>query len=211
MKRTVTYIAIIGVYALGWQKSFAQAQELEELALDIEKLAQYKQILADLKKGYEILTKGYNTIKDVSKGQFELHKLFLDGLLEVSPAVRKYKRVADIIDFQLRINSEYKSAYSQFRRGGWFSTGELSYISSVYGNLVNLSLKNLDDLASILTAKRLRMNDEERLAGIDKIYLDMLDKLLFLRNFNSSTTILSLQRAREQQGTKVLEMFYNLK
>jgi hypothetical protein len=37
----------------------AQATELAQLALNIEKLAQFKQILADLKKGYEILSGGY--------------------------------------------------------------------------------------------------------------------------------------------------------
>ncbi len=55
-------------------KVSAQADELAELALDIEKLAQFKQILSDLKKGYEILFGGYNTIKNISKGNFELHK-----------------------------------------------------------------------------------------------------------------------------------------
>ena len=45
----------------------AQVQELEQLTLDIEKLLQFKQILSDLKKGYQILSGGYNTIRDLSQ------------------------------------------------------------------------------------------------------------------------------------------------
>jgi len=189
----------------------AQAEELEELALDIEKLAQYKQILADLKKGYDILTKGYGIIRDVSKGQYDLHKAFLDELLAVSPEVRKYQRVADIIDYQLRLVAEYKAAYNRFKGGGWFNTNELAYMGSVYNNLFNLSLKNLDDLITILTASKLRMSDDERFAAIDKIFADMQDKLLFLRHFNNSASVLSLQKARELQGERALQQLYNNK
>ena len=62
---------------------------------------------------------------------------------------------------------------------------ELLYIGQVYGNLFNQSLKGLDDLTLILTANKLRMSDAERLAGIDKIYDGMQDKLQFLRSFNN--------------------------
>jgi len=211
MKRLVCIVMVAMFSFVGAKKAEAQAQELEELALDIEKLAQFKQILSDLKKGYEILSGGYNTIRDISKGQFQLHKLFLDGLLAVSPEVRNYKRVVDIIEMQIKIVSEYKAANNWFRTGSWFNPSELGYIGSVYGNLVNLSLKNLDDLTTILTAGKLRMSDDERIAGIDKIYLDMQDKLVFLRHFNNSTKVLALQKARELQGTSTLKQFYNFK
>ncbi|WP_236937576.1 hypothetical protein [Flavobacterium coralii] len=77
----------------------AQVQELKQLALNIEKLAQFRAILKDMKEGYEILSKGYNTVKDLTQGNFDLHKTFLDALLQVSPAVRNYKRVGEIIDY----------------------------------------------------------------------------------------------------------------
>lgn len=189
-------------------RSQAQATELAQLALNIEKLAQFKQILSDLKKGYEILTGGYKAIKDISEGNFNLHKVFLDGLMEVSPAVQKYRRVADIIDYQLRIVKEYKTALSRFKSSDWFLPEELEYISKVYGNLFNHSLQNLDDLVTVITAKRLRMNDEERLAAIDKIYADMLDKLVFLRSFNASTSVLGLQRAKEGGDVERVKRLY---
>ncbi|MEO6547906.1 MAG: TerB family tellurite resistance protein [Ferruginibacter sp.] len=189
----------------------AQADELAQLALDIEKLAQFKQILSDLKKGYEIVFGGYNTIKNISKGNFELHKVFLNGLLEVNPAVKNYKRVADIINFQIRLVKEYKVAYNRFKQQGWFGPGEIDYMGKVYGNLFNLSLKSLDDLFTVTTSSKLRMSDDERIAAIDTIFADMQDKLSFLRSFNNSNSILAAQRSRETNELKNVSEYFKMK
>src|SRR5579862_4090127 len=127
-------------------KSKAQAYELERLILDIEKLLQLKNILSDLYKGYEILTTGYNAIKSISEGNFNLHKAFLDGLLAVSPAVQKYERVVDIIKDQGKIVSEYKTAYNFFKQNPHFTPDELVYMSNVYDHLISNSEKNLTNL-----------------------------------------------------------------
>lgn len=190
-------IFVILLFCFGTQTTAkAQATELAQLILNIEKLAQFKQILTDLKKGYEILTGGYKTVKGIAEGNFNLHKAFLDGLLEVSPAVKKYKRVADIIEDEIKIVKEYKVALTSHRKSGVFGENELSYFAAVYEQLAAHSLKNLDDLLLVITAKRLRMSDDERLTAIDKIYLDMKDKLYFLRSFNSSAKVLALQRSK---------------
>lgn len=93
--------ALLVVIMVGcFQPVFPQSQEAQQLLLNWEKLTQLKKILNDMYKGYEIVSQGYNTIKNLSQGNFNLHKIFLDGLMQVSPAVKKYKRVADIIACQ---------------------------------------------------------------------------------------------------------------
>src|SRR4051812_45387362 len=84
-------------------KVMAQAAEAQQLLLNMEKLTQFKKILQNMYDGYKILHAGYTTIKDISEGNFSLHKNFLDALMEVSPVVKKYSRIADIINYQLRI------------------------------------------------------------------------------------------------------------
>jgi hypothetical protein len=191
-------------------KSFAQSDEAQQLLLNVEKLAQLKQILNDLKKGYQIVSTGYNTIKNISQGNFNLHKAFLDGLMEVSPAVRNYKKVADIINYQILIVKEYKNAFSRFRQDDNFSPEEISYIGKVYYNLFNQSLKNLDVLATVITANKFRMSDDERLKAIDDVFSSMLDKLTFLRHFNNNTTILAIQRAREKKDANTVQKIYGI-
>jgi len=191
-------------------KVSAQEAEIEQLLLNVEKLAQLKQILTDLKKGYEIVSTGYNTIKNISEGNFDLHKTFLDGLMEVSPAIRNYKRVADIINYQILIVKEYKNAYRRFKQDDNFTPGEIKYLGSVYTNLFKQSLKSLDALTTILTDGDLRMSDDERLKAIDDVFISMQDKLLFLRHFNNNTTILAIQRAREKKDVSTAQKIYGL-
>lgn len=208
MKKQV-FVLVIGIGLWGCHRAQAQAQELQQLALNIEKLAQFKQILSDMKKGYQLLTGGYQVISQLSKGNYTLHRAFLEGLLQVSPAVRKYQRVTDIIDCQLRLVQEYRQALRRFRGAGWLTLAELDYINTVYTNLFKLSLDNLDDLLAVITAGSLRMSDDERLAAIDHIHADMEDKLVFLRQFNNSTSVLALQRAREKIEVERLHWYFD--
>lgn len=190
--------------------SYGQSQEAKQLLLDVEKLAQLKNILTVLKKGYEILSGGYTAIKNISEGNFNLHQLFLNNLLEVSPTVKKYQRIADIVSAQLQIVAEYKSALKRFKESGKFRIDEIAYISKVYSNVFNQSVQNLDDLATVITAGKLRMSDEERLSAIDDIWKETSSQLNFLRHFNNQTKLLALQRAKEQNDVSTMNQLYNV-
>jgi DNA repair ATPase RecN len=202
-------IGIVCIVLMFPSKAAAQKQEIQQLILNIEKLAQFKQILKDMKKGYEILSGGYNTVKDLSEGNFDLHETFLDALMQVSPTVRNYRRIGDIVNYQVLLVKEYKSAFKRFRDSENFNTEEIGYLERVYDNLFKQSLRNLDELTSVITANKMRMSDDERLASIDKIYADMQDKLLFLRNFNNNTAVLALQRAKERNDVNAMRSMYN--
>ena len=192
--------------------SIAQAQsaEVQQLLLNYEKLKQLKNILSDMKKGYQIVSKGYTTIKNISEGNFNLHDAFINGLLSVSPEIRNYKRVPDIIAYQKRIIKEYKSAFNRFKSSDTFSPDEILYIGKVYQNLFNESVQNLDELATVITSSKLSMSDDERLKAIDRICEDTEDKLQFLRDFNKKTNILVIQRGREKRNVESSEKLYQL-
>ncbi len=210
MKKLIIMISLSFLGMLPAFRASAQADEITQLILNIEKLAQLKQILSDMKKGYEILSGGYNTIKNISEGNFSLHKAFLDGLMEVSPAVRNYRRVADITNYQIILVKEYRKAYERFRRDNNFNADELAYLGRVYDNLFKESLRNLDELLTVITAGKARMSDDERLQAIDRIYADMQDKLMFLRHFNNNTTILAVQRAKERNDAQTIRKIHGL-
>lgn len=192
-------------------KARAQSAEIQQLILNIEKLSQFKKILSNMKKGYELLSGGYKTVKDMSQGNFSLHKTFLDALMQVSPAVKNYKRVGEIVNFQILLVKESRNGLNRFARNGSFSPQEIGYFEKVYANLLSQSLRNLDELTMIVTADKLRMSDDERLQAVDMIYLQMQDKLLFLRNFNASSNILALQRAKEKNDVYASKELQELK
>jgi len=212
MKRVII-ISVVGFVSL-ITKSLpvkAQAAEIQQLLLDVQKLSALKGILNDMYKGYEIVSNGYDAIKNISEGNFNLHEAFLDGLLVVSPTVQNYKRIADIINDQLMILKEYKTAYTRFKEDENFSPDEITYIGKIYGNLFNESLEGVDELVMVITASTLRMSDDERLSSIDRIYEDMQDKLTFLRYFNNSTSILEVQRAKEKNDVTTMQGIYGIK
>lgn len=190
------------------QLTYGQSQEAQQLLLNVEKLSQLKGILSSMKKGYEVISKGYNSVKNIAEGNFSLHEVFLDAMMLVSPEVRKYHKIAGIITAQKHIVSEYKSAFRRFGSSGNFSVAELDYLGKVYGQLFNRSLDNLDQLAMIITAGKLRMSDDERLEAIDRIFADTQDILLFLRSFNESAAVLNLQRQREKADVKGLSNYF---
>jgi len=212
MKRVIV-LSVIGIVSLSCKNSIANAQaaEIQQLILDLQKLSALKEILNDMYHGYEIVSNGYESIKDISEGNFNLHSTFLNGLLAVSPAVENYKRIVDVINDQLQLVKEYKSAYAKFKEDQNFSPNEIIYLGKVYGNLFNESLKDLDELMMVTTANNLRMSDDDRLSSINRIYDDMQDKLTFLRYFNNSTSILEVQRAKEKNDATTVEGLYGIK
>lgn len=210
MKKRLFILLLASVGVATTFRASAQSDELQQLILNIEKLAQFKQILSDLEKGYQIVSTGYNTIKNISEGNFDLHKTFLDGLMQVSPTVKNYKRIADIINYQIILVKEYKTAFNRFKKDNNFNSQELEYLGSVYDNLFIQSLKNLDDLTTVITANKLRLSDDERLKAIDNIFTEMQDKVMFLRQFNNNTTILAVQRAKERNDAATIRNIYGI-
>lgn len=188
---------------------FAQSTEVQQLLLNVEKLSQFKNILKDMKAGYQIISTGYNAVRDISKGNFSLHETFLDGLMAVSPEVRKYHKIVGIVKMQGTILSEYKVAFYAFKSGNSFSVQEVNYMASVYGQLNKQSLQNLDALLMVITAGQLRMSDDERLEAIDRIFEDMQEKLSFLRHFNTQGIGISRQRKLEQNDVSFMQELFN--
>ena len=213
MKKTTIVLSFLLFAAIipNWVQAQSIAQELEQLQLDYQKLAGLKSILKQMYQGYEIVDKGYSAVKDVSKGNFTLHEAFLDGLMVVSPTVRKYPRVADIINDQAELVSEYRSAYGSFKQDPHFNPDEISYMTDVYDHLVSSSLSNLNTLTTIMSDNKLRMTDNERLQAIDRVSAAGHDQLTFLRQFNTNTQTVAIQRAQQANDQQTLKKLYGIR
>jgi hypothetical protein len=198
MKSLKSIVIILSIGCFSFTLVQAQEQEAQQLLLNVEKLAQLKSILAKMKQGFQIISQGYDRIKSLSQGNFNLHKTFLDNLLKVNPAVRNYQKVAGVLSTQQSILKEYQLSKSSLVNNPQFSVAEQQYLTSVQNNLLQVSLKQLEEFAMIITSGQLRMSDAERLAAVDRIYAGMQDKLSFLRHFNNSNRLLAAGRKMQQ-------------
>ncbi|MDQ0107463.1 uncharacterized protein (UPF0297 family) [Chitinophaga terrae (ex Kim and Jung 2007)] len=181
-----------------------QADEIAQLLLNVEKLSQLKSILDNMYKGYDILSKGYNTIKGIAEGNFSMHDIFLKGLLKVSPTVAKYWKVGDIISRQQQVMAAYKRAWEVFRSANIFTPDQLEYLHQVYASLADKTVDNLEDLLMYITSDRLRMSDDERLSGIDRVKTAMDDQYNFITSFNRSTASMLVNRIKATGDIQLL-------
>lgn len=207
--RTILFTVIL-ISGILPAKARAQEHEIEQLLLNVEKLAQFKEILQSMYDGYKILEEGYNKVRDIASGNFQLHKAFLDGLMQVSPEVQKYYKITEIITMQVRLVKEYRSTWSIFKQTNIFNPGELDHISRIYDNLIREGLRNLEALTLVITAGQLRMNDDERIRTIDQIHKEISDKLFFLRTFNSTTHELAIQKLHELSELQSLKKLHGI-
>lgn len=209
----IKFLLFLSILLLPWAGANlkAQSHEAAVLLLNVEKLNQLREILDKMYDGYRIISQGYEKVRSITSGNFELHDIFLDALYMVSPSVKKYRRVGDIIDYQLRIIKEYKAAFSRFKKSGSFTPEQLEYLANVYDRLFKDSMENLDELLMVITARQLRMSDDERIAAIDRIFNDVSKKLSFLRAFNSQQSLIAVSKAKEQSEIQTLKKLHGLK
>ena len=214
MKRSIgVRVLIVGVLWMvipAVDRAQSLADDIKQLVMDYQKLAQEKKILGDMYEGYRIVSAGYSQIRSIAEGNFTLHQNFLNALLAVSPAVRNDYRVVNIINNEIELVKEVQAAQGYFGSGGHFTAAELSYFTTLYANLLNGSLRNLDELAMVMTPGELRMSDAERLAAIERIDRDMTDKLNFLRVFNNEGAIQAGQRSVEQNDIGAMQGLWGI-
>lgn len=205
------YIFVILVQFTTVPKLSAQQFEIEQLLLNVEKLVQFKEILNNMYDTYKMLEEKYSRVRDIAAGNFNLHKTFLDGLMQVSEPVKRYYKISEIISMQAKLAKEYRASLRMFKEINQFSKEEIGFIEKIYKDLINESIQQLNSLMTVITAGELRMSDDERIKAIDNIHKEISDQLTFLRSFSSSTHQLALQRLRESSELKGLEKIHGIK
>lgn len=115
MKQLFVFISLL----LAFGRLAAQSQELETLKVEMQKLAQLKLMLSEMKNGYQSLAKGYDALRDIGKTNFQLHQQQLDKLLLVSPELQRDPVIRQIQVSHQQIQTTCVSLYK--------SSGKLSY------------------------------------------------------------------------------------
>lgn len=150
-------------------RGYGQSVEIQQLLVNIEKLAQMKASYQTMVNGYKTLSHGYQQVSDLTKGNFLLHKDYLDGLLAVSPSVRQYGRIQAMMQKHARLVDTYQINLLQLQSGGLLKASELQQFKIEAAALVQLSSAAIDEMIEVLTPGRMRMSDEERISVINRL------------------------------------------
>ncbi len=182
---------------------FIQAQNNKRFMYMIQQIAANKIYIGYLEKGYNIARKGLNTIHGIKKGDFNLHQDYFASLSMVNPKIKSYKRIADIITYQVRITKTANITIRNLKESQQFDDNELRYCNAVFDNLLAECWKDMDELYLIITSNELQMKDDERINRIDKIYLSFQNKYSFCQSFSEECSVLAIQRLTEQKEIKM--------
>lgn len=174
----------------------------------LAQIAKLQLYLGYLKKGYDIVQDGLNLVSDIKNGDFHLHQFFFDRLKQVSPKIKQYGKVAEMISMQVRMLTAYKDNYKQFKQVGQFTPDEIDGLFKILSNLLDLALADINDLTIILTNGDLGMSDDERISRIDELWGRMSEKYQHLFSFLDEMKTLSIQRTHELRDIQTLKNLY---
>jgi len=90
-----------------------------------------------LTKGYSVVKGGLNTIQQIKQGDLKLHEKFFESFRVVSPAVRQYSKVSDIIDMQFNIAKRSGAELKRWRTSDQLTASEVIYLEDVIGRLLD--------------------------------------------------------------------------
>lgn len=177
----------------------------------LEQIAALQVYVGYLQTGYSIARDGLNTISDIKNGEFDLHTNYFNSLKTVSPQIKNYWRVAEIIALQLRIVEVYRDAFGHIRQSGAFSGEEIRYLNAVFERLLDDCIKTVDELIAVTTSNELEMRDDERLKQIDKLHADMQGKYTFIQAFSGEANMLAVARSRERNEVETSRALHGIK
>ena len=149
-------------------------------------------------------------ISDWVEKQRKLYDDYFQELWKIKTALTYYHRVKDILQRQIQVVNEYKSAWTLFRQDKNFSPEELDYMFNTYSGMMDESLKNIDQLSLVIDAFMTQMSDAARLEIINKA-ADAIDQTLMdVREFNNQNKMLSVQRSAERGEIEYVKKLYGL-
>lgn len=214
MKKMLLFLLIL-VSMTGSLKAQTLAEWFQQKKIQkkylLQQIAALQIYIGYAQKGYQIAKEGLTTIGGFTRGEFNLHADYFNSLKVVNPEIKHYAKVAEIIGLEIKIVQNYNSTFRKLKSTDAFSNDELSYIRSVFTNLLDDCEKTLDELIAVTTDGKLEMTDDERMARIDKLYLDMQDKFTFCNSFSNDAKLLAASRIKEQTEVKTSRALQGIK
>lgn len=142
--------------------------------------------------------------------QRKLYDDYFQELWKIKSALTYYHRVKDIIENQVAMVNEYKSAWAVFRQDKNFTAEELEYMFTVYTGMMDESLKSLDQLFLVVNAFATQMSDAKRLEIINTAASAIEQGFMDLKDFNNQNKTISIQRSVEKGEIDYVRKLYGL-
>lgn len=212
MKSVLCVLLLVSCYLQGQSQAFDEwfKQKKTQTKYLLDQIAALKVYIDYGQKGYQIVYKGLTAIGDIKAGHLRLDEAFFRSLEIVSPSVRNYGKIAEIVSLEKQTVAQYHATLKLVNQSRQYIGKELDYIESVFSGLINYSTTVLEELITITSDGKLQMSDDERLRRIDKLYMEMQDGYAFSTQFRNECSVMAVQRARDRQDVLLMEKLHGL-
>lgn len=143
------------------------------------------------KDGYNIVNGGLSTIKGIKNGDLNIHSTFFNSLKIVSPAVKKNKKLLDLISLQLSLVQYCQSDDS---RWNGLTGKQITSVEKIHAQLIKSILNDIRSLTDIITDNTFEMNDNERLSRIEALYIETVEKHGFISKMHTDLQMIASQQ-----------------
>lgn len=201
MKKLLTTTALLLSFVLSAQSGRDRVM--------LQQIAALKTYGSYLKKGYRIARDGLNLIGDLKDGELNLHRLFFEGLDNVSPFVQEYPKAAAIVTLNERIVN-LKEKLSGQLDDALFYGNEKDYIRRVIARVLESCGDDMEALQHVLSQSGYVADDAQRIDRIEQLYANTEDRYRFARDFYDQCMLLVKNRALEARNLQQSERLYNL-
>lgn len=149
-------------------------------------------------------------IADWTEKQRELYGQYYEELWKVKSAIAYYRRIKDLTEKQVALVEEYRWAWGLFSKDRHFTPEELQYMETVYSGILDASIRNLDEILSVVNSFKTQMSDAARLEIINNAADRMDTNYADLKRFNTENITLSIQRATSLDEAAALREIYGI-
>lgn len=194
--RSLVYIAMLFVVP---DFVYGQSQNAKEIKYMTQQIAALRVYTGYIKRGYNTVKGGLNTINDIKSGDVNLHRAYYHSLIAINPAVRSYPKTKDIVRIQEHIGKMIKTSKAFLSKCSGFSYDEKQYQYRVFDRLMADCKQTMADFEVVLTEGALRMKDDERIRRIDALHEKSLKQWQFGKQFCAEAISLAMAKTQGQR------------
>ncbi|WP_433863901.1 hypothetical protein [Sphingobacterium thalpophilum] len=176
----------------------------------IEQIAALEAYKSFLSKGYGIVKDGTNLIGTITRGEWNLHADFFNGLKIVSPELKQKSKAEEIIKIRNLMDQDRRQMEKLISEKEFIVIGEKKKYENWYANIGTDADGDLQDLKMLLTDGSLELEEAERIKRIEAVYNSIQHKYSQQRKFSNSLKQTILQREQKIEESKILKKMYGL-
>ncbi|WP_152542466.1 hypothetical protein [Pedobacter sp. V48] len=180
-------------YGQTWAELFRQKKTQKEYLL--KQIAALQVYIGYAKKGYDIVDNGIHLAKNITAGEFSLHRNFFTSLAAVNPSIKGSALVGEILDRGLSVVAILKNW-----KAPPLNANDRAFVGLVKANVLTECTAELEELLMVITSGKLKMTDDERIQRLEVLRISMEDKYGFALSFTDDFDRLVWQREKDQHS-----------